>query len=127
MRRFIPSEASPQTDEHVDRKGGVLTAPRQPSPPSPQPSPPEGERVPKAGEGGAPTAGLKPALPDHQNLSQKVKFGTSSLLVTLLVLHFYLTRYTARQQLLQVQQRLEAQARILSTELRTVTPNKLER
>ncbi len=47
--------------------------------------------------------------------------------VTLLVLDLYLTRYTARQQVEDVQQRLEAEARILSGELRSVKPGQLER
>ncbi len=45
--------------------------------------------------------------------------------VTLLVLDFYLTRYTARHQTENTQQRLEAQARILGGELARVPPGEL--
>lgn len=47
--------------------------------------------------------------------------------VTLVVLDFYLTRYTGRQQVERVEQRLEAEARILAGELAIVLPAQLER
>ncbi|MHB8655472.1 MAG: sensor histidine kinase [Terriglobia bacterium] len=45
--------------------------------------------------------------------------------VTLLVLDFYLGRYTARRQVESVQQRLDSEALILAGELKTVTPGQL--
>jgi two-component system, OmpR family, phosphate regulon sensor histidine kinase PhoR len=47
--------------------------------------------------------------------------------VTLVVLDFYLTRYTAQREVAQVEQRLETETRILSGELGSVSPDHLER
>ena len=46
--------------------------------------------------------------------------------ITLLVVDFYITRYTATREVQSVQQRLEAEARILGTELATVPTTQME-
>jgi two-component system phosphate regulon sensor histidine kinase PhoR len=46
--------------------------------------------------------------------------------VTLVILDFYVTRYTARQQVQGVEQQLEAEARILQTEVADLPPSQLK-
>jgi sensor histidine kinase regulating citrate/malate metabolism len=56
------------------------------------------------------------------------KFFLSAVLLTtatLLVVDFYLTRYTAQRQIEQIEQRLTAEARILSGELENIPRGQL--